>query len=327
MNKLFTCLLIAGSAIWIRCDDKVALSEPERAFEDFWVAFDETYPYFKLKSVDWDSVYTFSRDQVDAHTPASDLKTLLAEVSLSLRDLHVYLKAGNDEFRYHKRTHYDQNLPLSIGAYVDYLYRGNQISYGWVRDEKILYLRFHSLAGSGIIDQDLLNTISTAHSLIIDIRENSGGNEDNAQQLMSSISSSSYNFEKVRFRENTNHNAFGDWIVKSVHSNDPLDFNGQIIGITNRGTYSSADSFALMITNHPNGMLVGDTTGGASGNPKEVQLANGWLVYVSQWQAAQLDDTLIEDYGIAPDVVVYQTPEAIQDKRDLMLENAIKQAQ
>jgi len=94
--------------------------------------------------------------------------------------------------------------------------------------------------------------------------------------------------------------------------------------LTNRSVYSSAERFVLMMKTYPNLIIVGDTTGGASANPKKKSLPNGWKYYISTWQSAAPDYKLIEDNGIAPDQYVLMTASSINAGEDLILERALE---
>jgi C-terminal processing protease CtpA/Prc len=77
--------------------------------------------------------------------------------------------------------------------------------------------------------------------------------------------------------------------------------------------------------------VVGDTTGGASGNPKEVALVvggrdTGWKYSVPRWIETLATGTVVEWNGIAPDVVVPFDRAAVDAARDPVLEWAFARA-
>ena len=82
-----------------------------------------------------------------------------------------------------------------------------------------------------------------------------------------------------------------------------------------------------MMKSMPNTIQVGDTTGGATGNPKQFSLFNGWAYNISTWQAASPEGQLIEDHGIAPEIVEHNTEVSFAAGTDLILETAIRTLQ
>jgi C-terminal processing protease CtpA/Prc len=54
----------------------------------------------------------------------------------------------------------------------------------------------------------------------------------------------------------------------------------------------------------PNAIIVGDTTGGGTGNPVMRELPNGWNFRLSTAYAETADNMLVDGKGIIPDVIV-----------------------
>lgn len=71
-------------------------------------------------------------------------------------------------------------------------------------------------------------------------------------------------------------------------------------------------------------IIVGDTTGGGSGNPGYYEMPNGWTFRASRWIAAEPDFNLVEDRGIYPNRPLRNTATDIQQNRDRILEKAIE---
>ena len=104
----------------------------------------------------------------------------------------------------------------------------------------------------------------------------------------------------------------------------PVSFDKDIILLTNRGVYSSSELFVLMMKTYSMLTIIGDTTGAASANPVKKTLPNGWTYYISSWQAAGLDYSIIEDKGIAPDHYILMDSLSVSDGKDLILEKAVE---
>lgn len=73
---------------------------------------------------------------------------------------------------------------------------------------------------------------------------------------------------------------------------------------------------------YPNIIIIGVTTDGASANPAQIYLPNGWQFRVYIWQAESLNHILIEDNGIPPDKYILITENSIIEGKDLILEKA-----
>jgi len=70
-------------------------------------------------------------------------------------------------------------------------------------------------------------------------------------------------------------------------------------------------------------VVVGDTTGGGSGNPLARELPNGWIYQMSQWIQYDLNHTIIEDRGVIPDITVLSREQDRVLRRDRVIEAAV----
>ncbi|MDN5200334.1 S41 family peptidase [Fulvivirgaceae bacterium BMA10] len=298
------------------------------AFEQVWNDFDQTYAYFELKDIDWDSLYNANSSNINEETTFDELESILAQVTLSLRDLHVRFIGSNKTYQFRKRDQFLDNSPENAVNYLsDIIFDNNRVVLGNIQSTNIAYVRIKRLGGMPADYTEfstIFQTLPTKDALILDVRENGGGNDAVGKAFAERLTMEERIYEYVRFRNGTEHHDFNDWTPIDISPSNPVNFDKPIILLTNRGCYSSAESFVLMIKTLPNVTQVGDTTGGATGNPKIFSLSNGWKYYISSWQAATIDFQLIEDHGIAPDVVVNNTEETFNDGRDLILEKAIE---
>ncbi len=74
----------------------------------------------------------------------------------------------------------------------------------------------------------------------------------------------------------------------------------------------------------PQVTVVGDTTGGGSGNPVYRELPNGWTSRVPRWLEFTSDFEPFEGVGLAPDIWV-STPDALLESgTDRIFETAVE---
>ena len=79
-----------------------------------------------------------------------------------------------------------------------------------------------------------------------------------------------------------------------------------------------------MLKSLPNVTQLGDTTAGSTGNPGFFEMPNGWELFVSRWQVTDPEGNFVEDRGLAPDQVVWISPEDRNAGKDTILEAAIE---
>ncbi len=75
-------------------DAALHAKDPQYAFEAFWNTFNETYPSFKLRGVDWQKTYDAVRPTVDAQTDDIALKRIFVEMVKPLKDCSISMESG-----------------------------------------------------------------------------------------------------------------------------------------------------------------------------------------------------------------------------------------
>lgn len=151
---------------------------------------------------------------------------------------------------------------------------------------------------------------SNAEGLIIDVRDNDGGNID------------SILIEKLM------HRAWAVWQARdgSRAPNMPDALRGNLVVITNQGTYSDGETFAEGIERLKLGTVVGMRTAGAGvWLDNDNTLADGGIARAAQNAQVRLDGVRpIEGLGVVPDIEVDNLPHATFEGQDAPLDMAIK---
>ena len=91
--------------------------------------------------------------------------------------------------------------------------------------------------------------------------------------------------------------------------------------LTNRRTFSAANSFVMYVKGLPNVTVIGDRTGGGAGMPFSSELPNGWSV---RFSACPMYDRQMQctEMGIDPDVKVDITSSDYARTVDTIIETA-----
>ncbi|MEU1403242.1 S41 family peptidase [Streptomyces sp. NPDC005728] len=77
---------------------RVLSDDPRTAFDVFWRTFEENYPFFAAKGVDWHAVRDRYRPQVHQDTTRTELFDLFSRMVRPLHDAHVGIKDGDRVF-------------------------------------------------------------------------------------------------------------------------------------------------------------------------------------------------------------------------------------
>ena len=249
------------------------------------------------------------------------LKDMLAE----LRDGHVNLYTSYDLGRYWTwHEAYPQNFSDTLER--RYLGTDYKISSGMsyrILDDNIGYIRYDSFqlpVGEGGLD-DALSYMALCRGLIIDIRNNGGGNLTTAERLAGRFVQEKTLVSYMQHKTGTGHHDFSSLEARYLEPSSNLRWHKPVCVLTNRSVFSAANDFAVMMHALPNVKLVGDRTGGGSGLPMSSSLPNGWSVRFSACPMYDRNKQHTE-FGIDPDIPIALTDEATAQGIDLIIEKA-----
>jgi carboxyl-terminal processing protease len=172
---------------------------------------------------------------------------------------------------------------------------------------------------------------SAADGLIIDIRENGGGNDDNSHDLVKVLADKPFRgsiWRTVDYRA-----AWRSWNrpigwhrsgAAPVFQPDPaLHYAKPVAVLIGARTYSAAEDFLVSFISTGRGKLVGETTGGSTGNPMLLKLPGGGMAFICTKDDAFYDGRGFEGVGIDPDIRVAPTIADIRAGRDPALARAV----
>lgn len=324
---LATAGLVSGCVSLFLPEEPV--STPEAVFDAFWWEFDKYYAFFGDKDVDWNSVYTAHRPDVSSTTPDAALFSTLVDMVEPFRDGHITLYSEFREWSYDGwRTRSPSNyFPEAVHRRLDgggFTLTPGRIRAGMI-GSRIGYVAIENFEGKGFGEamDRALEELPAAEALIVDVRFNGGGSDLNSDAVLSRFADQKRVYAYVRYRNGPQHDDFTAPRPLTLEPGGRVRFPGPVAVLTNRGTFSTAEGFVLAMRVLPNTTVVGDTTGGGSGNPYWRELPNGWSVGLSRWRVESADGVPFEDIGIAPDLPIWITDEDRARGVDTILEAAV----
>lgn len=326
-NRPFLLLLIIvlfSSCEALLFEPSKASTDPSENFEYLWNQIDKKYSYFELKNIDWDSVYTVYNKRISADMDEEQLFDVLAAMMNELRDDHSNLIAPFDVSRYNlylqKSENYHQRTILE--HYVPNIKYTGAFQHGIIGKANVGYIRYSSfMNGISSIDLDyVLNQMSGTQGLIIDLRNNGGGNIFNVLSFLERFNAEKKMVGYFITRNGEAHSDFSTPEEFYISAHSGINYLNPVMVLIDRGSYSATTMFALAAKAIDNITLLGDTTGGGGGLPNGGELPNGWEYRFSIGQLLDINGNNYAENGIPPDVT------ARFDWSDLTTDEILEQA-
>ena len=286
-------------------------NSPQGNFEALWKIMDEHYCFFDYKSqaygLDWNEVRARYSKRIDVTMNSDQLFEVLSEMLAEVKDGHVNLSSTGDFSRYWSwKEGYPANSSDTL--YRRYLGTGYKIASGLsyrILDDNIAYVRYESFQdgiGEGNLDKMLIN-LMFCQGLILDIRDNGGGNLLYAERLAARFFNERTLVGYLQHKTGASHSDFSSMQEQWLDPSSNIRWHKPVCVLTNRGVYSAANEFVKYMKRCPNATVVGDHTGGGAGMPFSSSLPNGWSVRFSACPMYDVERQSTE-FGISPDVRV-----------------------
>lgn len=326
-----TLLIIAGTLT--SCHDIPEYeNDPRGNFEALWSIINEHYCFLDEKGLDWDEIHVRYGEKINPVMTREELFNVCAEMLGELRDGHTNLSSPWETSYYRQWwSDYPQNYDARLieEHYFNFNYRQvTGVKYGILPQGNIGYMGYGSFAtviGEGNIDA-ILSYLATCDGLVIDIRDNGGGNMDMVDRIVGRFTTQRITAGYMIHKTGPGRNDFSEpyeYFISPAQQGRMM-WTKPVVVLTNRSTFSAANNFVSVMQYLPQVTIVGACTGGGSGMPFSSELPCGWSVRFSACSVLDAKGNTTE-FGIepTPGCAVDLDPVEALAGRDTMLEFAI----
>ena len=196
----------------------------------------------------------------------------------------------------------------------------------------IAYLQINSFNDAKIVAifDSLFTSIAATNALIIDVRNNGGGNGGNGFEILGCLTDQPFYTGKTVLRQyRPVGRSWGGTETGNIAEDDWKPYKHKlyskpVVVLTSAATYSAAEDFTATFKSIRRGAVIGEPTGGSTGQPVFFSLPGGGTAAVCSKRDYFSDGTEFVGIGIQPDVLVHPTVKSVAAGKDDVLEAAIQ---
>jgi C-terminal processing protease CtpA/Prc len=196
----------------------------------------------------------------------------------------------------------------------------------------ILYVNLPRFESKEVVKdfEKVFPRLQKARGLILDVRHNEGGNDENVDSIISMLTDKPINGLRWKTRQYMPaFRALGKEQQWHEEEDDPVKpsrkdpFLGPVVVLTGPETFSAAEDFVVLLHASKRATVVGERTNGSTGQPLMIDLPAAVKARICTIHNTYPDGREFVGVGVIPDVEVHPTAVDIATDRDVVLEKGI----
>ncbi|WP_053656252.1 S41 family peptidase [Streptomyces sp. MMG1121] len=330
-----------------------AATDPRTAFDIFWQTFEDNYPFFAAKGIDWHAVRDRCRPLVHEDTTKDQLFGILGQMVRPLYDAHVTVRDG-DRFFGQGRPGTKVPSPQLDAKAKEFIiardlgdaahrqdFGAGRITYADLPDD-LGYLRISGFGGYAGEDAPYtaeqaeldraLNTVLTParaerlKGLVIDLRINGGGADSLGIRIAQRLTGTPYTAYAKRVRNDPAHpTRFTHPEPVPVVPADAPRYTGPVAVLTGGSTVSAGETFTQALMDRPGRTVrIGQPTQGVFSDVMERRLPDDLAFGLPDEEFLTRTGRTFDGTGIPPQLIepVF-TKEEFAKNRDSAFDRAV----
>lgn len=196
----------------------------------------------------------------------------------------------------------------------------------------VAYVALNSFGNDEAADKFLaaFDKIAASNALVIDLRDNGGGNSNVGFRVLATLTDKQFETGRWDTRNYLpTYRAWGKPMPNFAQADDNWapdlkhQYKKPVVVLTSPATYSAAEDFLVAFDAMKRGAIVGEATGGSTGQPLMISLPGGGKARIVSKRDTYPDGKQFVGVGIQPDIKVSPTVADLRTGRDTVLEAAL----
>ncbi|MFE6050942.1 S41 family peptidase [Kitasatospora sp. NPDC056446] len=327
-----------------------ASNDPLAVFDRFWETFEENYPFFAAKGIDWQAVRDEQRRRITPATTTEQVQEVFVDMLRPLGDAHTGLarvvdgqpkpvfggrRPGTTE-RTKELTAQARQASAAQLTGPEQLFAGGRLGVGLLPDG-IGYLRVSSFNSytdgdyrSQVDELDkaldaLLADPDRLTGLVVDVRLNGGGSDALGLHIAARLTDCPYvAYRKVARNDPADPTKFTRPQPITVRPSAGGHFTGPVAVLTSSISASAAETFTqAMMGRSPHVVRIGENTQGVYSDVLMKTLSPDFMVVLPNEKYLTRSGSTFDGPGIPPDVrTPVFTPDELAGLKDSALSTA-----
>ncbi len=308
---------------------------PENVFNLFVQQIEQNYSGKDVRAVNWDSLVRVYRPKISTQTTDNQLIETMSAMILPFGDYH--LTYATPIRRYIPAADFDFPKPDSLPNFINDIAVANGLKTNLETYERLFT---YAKTGSNIgyikiptfnvnLSPDYFDTIleqlKDTKGLIIDVRQNSGGQAGLAAMMAGRLVKTTEIYTYERTKIGPGKTDYSDFLSFTLKPSGEWQYNKPIVVLTSEYTYSAAIAFVLMLRTQAHITTLGTATGDGLTKGVDRELPNGWRLQVPSELGYLPDKTVVEGSGgVKPKIAVMISAKDRKNEIDTILNSALE---
>ncbi len=303
-------------------------------FELLWNDFDQHYSLFEVRNINWSELYNRYQPKVNEKLTSYELWEICSNLVENLDDSHTVLYDGKGKsyrsgYVLNENSELEFSQELISTGYLDNIIEvltEDKLLYAKIKNKNIGYIYLGAMDGQNpsIIDS-LIEELSQYDAIILDIRQNTGGDDRYSARIAKAFSDGEHFIYTVQTRNGPNHSDFDEKKEYYTQFNANHSYTKPVVVLTDRKTISAGEVFLLHMKSFSHVTQIGDTSAGDFSTVSNMRfLPNGWHYNYSIQKFLLPNGESLDGIGHIPQVYSKNTEKNIESENDIVIDSAIE---